>query len=356
MSLGMKLWRARSGLVDAALWMMRSPRRAWWFLGMGVFLAVAVLGDMADEAREGGTIEVASAASNSPVLLVVVGAPGEAEYGSNFLRQASQWEAAGRQAGVLVLTLGVDAGAPSDRDRLQRIIESVPSNPHLPFWLVLIGHGTWDGKQARFNLRGPDFTAGELAAWLQPVRRPVVVVNTASASAPFLMALAATNRVVITATRSGDELNYARFGEHLAPALTDPASDLDKDGQTSLLEAFLTASARVAEFYKTEGRLATEHALVDDNGDGLGTPADWFRGVRAVKKPKEGKLDGLRAHQIHLLPSPGEKALPLDLRARRDALEARVAELREAKASLPEEDYYRQLEAILLELARLQLR
>src|SRR4029077_12153134 len=133
--------------------------------------------------------------------------------------------------------------------------------------------------------------------------------------------LSGTNRVVITATRSGNELNFTRFGEYFAKALADSRSDLDKDGQVSLLEAFLMASRHVTEFYKTEGRLMTEHALIDDNGDGQGTPADWFRGVRATKKARDGaSLDGARANQVHLVLSQGELAVSADVRARRDAL------------------------------------
>jgi len=132
-----------------------------------------------------------------------------------------------------------------------------------------------------------------------------VIINTASASAPFLAKLSATNRVVITATRSGNEQNFTRLGEHLAATIADPAGDLDKDGQTSLLEAFLTAAARVAEFYQAEGRLATEHALIDDNGDGPRHAGRLVPRVRAVKKSQQaGAVDGLRAQQISLLLSP----------------------------------------------------
>ena len=116
------------------------------------------------------------------------------------------------------------------------------------------------------------------------------------------------NRIVVTATKSGNEMNFARFGQYLAEAIADPRADLDKDGQVSLLEAFLTASGRVEEYYRTHAQLATEHALLDDNGDRLGTPADWFRGVRATKRAKDGaQLDGLRAHQLHLIPSDREQ-------------------------------------------------
>src|SRR4029450_8981839 len=122
------------------------------------------------------------------------------------------------------------------------------------------------------------------------------------------------------------ENNFARFGGFLAASLNEPAADLDQDGQTSLLEAFLRASHLTREFYATEGRLATEHALIDDNGDGLGTPADWFRGVRAVKTAANSAgVDGLRAHQIHLVRSEQERNLSPAVRAKRDELEVAIA-------------------------------
>ena len=104
-------------------------------------------------------------------------------------------------------------------------------------------------------------------------------------------------------------MNFARFGQYLAEAIADPRADLDKDGQVSLLEAFLTASNRVERVLSHPiAQLATEHALLDDNGDRLGTPADWFRGVHATKRAKDGAApDGIRAHQFHLIPSDRER-------------------------------------------------
>jgi hypothetical protein len=192
-----------------------------------------------------------------------------------------------------------------------------------------------------------------LALWLKPFTRPLAIINTASSSAPFLNKLSATNRVVVTATRSGHEQNFTRFGQFLAGAITNPEADLDKDGQVSLLEAFLMASRQTAEFYKGEGRLATEHALLDDNGDGFGTAADWFRGLRAVKRPKENAaLDGFLARQFYLVPGDAERGLNAEQRAQRDTLERAILLHREKKTQVPEEDYYRQLEKLCLELAR----
>ncbi len=237
---------------------------------------------------------------------------------------------------------------------MQDFLAAEPKETTAGLWLVLIGHGTFDGREAKFNLRGPDVADRELAEWLRPFTRPVAVVNCASSSGPFVKQLAAPGRVVITATRSGSEHNYARFGDYLSAAIVDPAADLDKDGQTSLLEAYIAAAHRTEEFYKQEARLATEHALLDDNGDGLGTPADWFQGVRAAKRAKDGALlDGARAHQWCLLLSQREQSMPAELRAKRDRLELEIETLREKKAALTEDEYYSKLELLLLELARL---
>ncbi len=92
----------------------------------------------------------------------------------------------------------------------------------------------------------------ELAEWLAPLKRPVAILDCASASGPFLNRLSGENRVVVTATKSGNELNFARFGQYLAEAITNPRADLDKDGQVSLLEAFLTASKGVDEYYRNQ--------------------------------------------------------------------------------------------------------
>ncbi|NBV24078.1 MAG: hypothetical protein EBS05_19430 [Proteobacteria bacterium] len=295
-----------------------------------------------------------AAISDTPTVFLIVGAPGEAEYGKQFSEAASKWEKVASQAQARLVSIGLKGPGTNDLAEFQAALTAEPKEGAGEVWFVLLGHGTFDGKEAKFNLRGPDFTAGDLAGWLKPFQRPVAVINCASASAPFLAALAAPGRVVVTATRTGNELNFCRFGGYFAEAIGSADADFDKDGQTSLLEAYLLASSRVAEFYVAEGRLATEHALLDDNGDGLGTPADWFRGVRAVKKAKDGaSADGLRAHQFVLVRSEQEKKLPAPVRAKRDELELAIGKLRDRKSELPEPEYYQLLEPMLLDLARL---
>jgi hypothetical protein len=287
-------------------------------------------------------------------VLIVAGAPGNEEYGAAFAKWAANWKNACAAGGARSTTIGLGAEETDSRERLRAALSVEPKRGDAELWLVLLGHGTSDVSGAKFNVRGDDVSAAELAEWLKRFERPVVVIAAFSASGAFLKPLSAAGRVVITATRSGSEENFARLGEYLSEAIADPAADLDKNGQTSLLEAWLTAGERVAAFYKSEERLSTEHALLDDNGDGLGTPADWFRGVRAVKRAKDGgEPDGRRAHQLHLIRAAEDHALPAAVRAERDALEMEVAKLRDAKATMPEEGYYRELEVLLLKLARL---
>lgn len=289
-------------------------------------------------------------------VFVVIGAEGTPEYGVMFRAWSSRWEQAAEQADASFTAIGLDdQDHATDRDLLQaRLKEAAANAAEEPLWLVLIGHGTFDSRTARFNLRGPDVTATQLAEWTKPLQRPLVVINCASASGPFMNALSGPNRVVVTATKSGSQHNFSRFGDSMSAAITDSAADLDKDEQTSLLEAFLFASAQVAEFYAQESRLATEHALLDDTGDALGTPADWFRGVRAIRTAKDGATpDGLRANQLCLIRSDREKQLSPETRTRRDGLELQIATLRTRKSQLSADEYYQRLEALAVELAKL---
>ncbi|MEX2141063.1 MAG: hypothetical protein WD894_17490 [Pirellulales bacterium] len=301
--------------------------------------------------------------AEAPRIVLVVGAEGTPEFGAQFAEWTDRWSKAAALASAKITIVGRDTREPAtdpasneanDKEQLRALLETQAKTGPETLWLVLIGHGTFDGREAKFNLRGADVSADELALWLKPYQRPLAIVNCASSSGPFMNKLAGPGRVVITATRSGSEHNYARFGDYFSTAIVDPAADLDKDGQTSLLEAYLAASHSVEEFYKEQARLATEHALLDDNGDGLGTPATWFDGIRATRRAKDGAaLDGSHAHQLHLVQSARERSMPAELRKRRDELELAIAALRDTKAAMNEDEYYGKLETLLVELAEL---
>ncbi len=286
-------------------------------------------------------------------LIVVTGAPGEDEYGQQFATWAQRWaQLAAADKTLEYLRLGAEPADQSDRELLQQAISNVDERVER-LWLVLIGHGTDDRESSKFNLIGPDVSAVELDQWLDQVDCQVVVINCASASGGFIGKLKAVRRIVITATKSGAQYNFARFGDYLSQAISDPSLDLDKDQQTSLFEAFVAASRNTLDYYDREKRLPSELALLDDNGDGLGTPGDWFVGTRTDKETKSGQVDGQVASGIVLFRRGVAAKLTPEQRQQRDQIEAQIETLRQRKATLEEDEYYAKLEAFMLELARL---
>ncbi|UCG58942.1 MAG: hypothetical protein JSU70_05405, partial [Phycisphaerales bacterium] len=167
-------------------------------------------------------------APQSQTVIVVVGAGGTEQYDEQFAQWADLWEEACSQGEAKFVGIGLDnLAAQSGRAKLQAVLSDESKQTDTPLWLVLIGHGTFDGRTAKFNLRGSDISADDLAEWLKPILRPTAVINSASSSAPFLTKLSSPGRVVITATKSGFEQNYTRFGKYLAEAIVDPRADLD---------------------------------------------------------------------------------------------------------------------------------
>jgi hypothetical protein len=213
--------------------------------------------------------------------------------------------------------------------------------------IVLIGHGSIDGKRALFNLPGPDISAAEFAPTLDALSgRNVALVNTTPASSSFVQALSSPGRIIITATSSGAENTHTRFADAFASAFMESAADADKDRYVSLLEAFTYSTTQTQRYYESEGELATEHAQLDDDGDGIGSRTPGM----------EDNADGQRAKQFVFAESENQgssvnraERLTLQVQARR--LVDRVESLKRRKRTLGEEDYQTQLEALLIELA-----
>jgi len=288
-------------------------------------------------------------------LLIVSGLGGTPEYDARFTALAARLAAAARNTGIAadnIVTLSSSPngdGARADRDAVLAAISRAASSLAADdqFFLVLIGHGNPRGDGAVFNLPGPDLTDSELAAALDAFgERLVTVVNTASASGPFVARLSAPHRVVITATASGREYHAPLFGEFFVTAFEAPGADRDKDERISMLEAFEFASREVRRSYESEKRLLIEHALLDDNGDGEGS-----------RQPGEFAADGALAHRVYLRPAlsadDGVPAEVLAMQQRKQALEMSISELKQQRDSLPRAQYYDRLEALLVDLALL---
>lgn len=209
--------------------------------------------------------------------------------------------------------------------------------------VVLLGHGTYDGDQAKFNLVGPDLTAGDWAVMLGALPGRVVVVNTTESSAPFLAALAAKDRVVITATDTPAQKYATVFPEYFAKALADAGSDLDKDGKTSIWEVFAATSGAVARHYGERAQLVTERAVLSDAGEKTGVQA-------SATGPQGGMARALYLDRdvAAETASPEVQALI----ARRRALEADAQAHLQKKAGSDPAAWSAEFERLMIELAR----
>lgn len=303
---------------------------------------------------------VSPCAAQDTRLLVVVGLGGDQEHRERFHGWATELiEAARTRYGVPeanIRYLGEDPEADpaliqgrSTAENVQAAIREIAagSTPDDAVVIVLIGHGSARGSEARFNLPGPDLGPAELALLLDqlPTSR-IAVVNTTASSGGFLPALAGEGRVIIAATRGPREQNETLFGGYFVQAFDGEDADLDKDGRVSLLEAFQYAAREVQRHYDDEGLLLTEHAVLDDDGDGVGS---------SEPAPPEG--EGRVAATLFLAPARprGADAVAATpeleaLYRRRDSLEVRVQELRAVRESLDPSEYDRRLEDLLVEL------
>lgn len=246
---------------------------------------------------------------------------------------------------VIVFGEGAADAAPASRERIAAAIERLTASlaPEDLLLIVLMGHGSFDGVEAKFNLVGPDLDATEWRDLLRPVRARVVVVNTTGASFPFLERLSGPRRTVITATESTAQRFDTMFAEYFIAAFGDESVDLDKDGRVSVLEAFSGASRAVRHHYERRGQLPIERALIDDNGDGVGK---WAGATGP---------DGAIAARTFLDSADAGSATDpelADLFQRRADLESQVDELRTRKPLMPPDDYVKEFEKVMIELAR----
>ena len=298
-----------------------------------------------------GTVILAALPARSAVYYVTVaGLGGEPEYDQRFTSLAQDldktFKASGSDAHVYTLA-GSDATLERLRDTLAAVARE--AKPEDDFVLALIGHGSFDGVEYKFNLVGPDVSGAELAQMCNsvPAKRQLIV-NTTSASGGSLSALEGPGRGVIAATKNGSEKNATIFARYWVEALNNPDADVDKNDAISALEAFQYAERKTAEFYKSEKRLATEHAVFDDTGKN-----------EAVRQPSAESGQGLLLSNFVLLRIGAAQKAANDpakrtLLAKKEEIERRIDTLKYEKAAMSPEDYKKQLTDALVELARVQ--
>jgi hypothetical protein len=294
---------------------------------------------------------LAAAPARAGIYYVTVsGLGGEPDYEQRFTATANDLDkllkASGSEAHVFTLS-----GAQATRGQMTETLGQVAkqAKPEDDFVLILIGHGSFDGVEYKFNLVGPDISGAELASLCDhiPSRRQLIV-NTTSASGGSIGALEKPGRAVIAATKTGTEKNATVFARYWVEALHDPTADLDKNDAISAREAFEYADRKTAAFYDSQKRLATEHAVFEDTGKGQPVRA-------AATETGEGHLLAtftvLRIGAAQLAANDPAKR---DLLAKKEELEQKIDTLKYQKAAMEQEDYKKQLTEALLELARVQ--
>ena len=292
------------------------------------------------------------AAAETRRALIISGASGGEKYATDMaqwrttLREALVSRHRFDQAQVQMLVdeaaaEGTRATAAAVKTTLARLrSEAAPDDFLL---VVLFGHGTFDGEVAKFNLVGPDLTAAEWQQALAGIAGRVAIVNTTESSFPFLDALKARGRIVVTATNSAAQKYATVFPQYFVKAMNEASTDLDKNGRTSLLEVFEATSLAVTQHYEQQGLLTTERALIDDSGDGRGS-----------EQGAEGG-DGALARTWQIDAEPQAASTDPEVKAllqRQRTLEAEAEALKLRKDSMPANEWQSAYETLMLDLAR----
>ena len=293
-------------------------------------------------------------------LLIVSGASGEPRFAAEFATLGAAFrDAATQRFGIpdsRALWLAEDPSRDSRRitgrstrgaidSTLARM--AIAAGPADRIFILLMGHGSSMAGVSRFNVPGPDPTDADFRMLLDRfTTQTVVFVNTTSASGDFVKTLRSKNRLVLAATKSGAEGNEAIFGRYFVRAYTSDGADVDKDGRVSLLEAFQYAHREVQRDYDQGNKLLTEHAVLDDDGDGLGHG-----------DPGSNNPDGIRARGFYLAAPMGLSAVTArdpraaELLVVRRRLETSIDSLRVQKETMGEQAYELALETLLVQLA-----
>ena len=281
-------------------------------------------------------------------FVIVSGIGGEPDYEQRFTAAANEldriFQAEGPAVHVTMLT-GANATAAQLHDALAAVARE--AKPEDDFALILIGHGSFDGVEYKFNLVGPDLTAAQIAELCDkiPTQRQLIV-DTTSASGGAVPALERPGRAVIAATKSGTEKNATVFARYWVEAFQDPSADTDHSGSVSALKAFSYATRKTAEFYDAQKRLATEHAVFNDTGSG-----------EPVREAGNGQGNLLAS--FTLLRSGGTAQAANDpakraLLEQKDELEQKIDMLKYQKAALDPQVYKEELTEALVKLAKVE--
>jgi hypothetical protein len=282
-------------------------------------------------------------------LLLITGVEGDAEHGEQFhkwaaaLMDAAKGKGGIPEANITYLADKIERDPARIRGRstsenVTRAFTDLAARarPGDEVFIVLFGHGSFDGRRATFNLPGPDLDVADYARLLEKIRSArLVFVNTASSSGEFIKGLAGPGRVIVAATKTGGERNETRFPAYFVEAFTGEGADRDRNGRISIQEAFEFARSKVQQAFEREGYVPSEHATLEEGGAGLA-------GTLFLES------DRAKSAEIAKVSDPALRAALEDKRN----LEDQIASLRLRKAAMPPEEYDQELEKLVTALAQ----
>lgn len=313
-------------------------------------VAAAKVGDCLRKLFLAAGVLLAGQAYADTFFVTIAGLGGEPGYETRFDGEAADLDKIFKDsgAGAHVFTL---SGPGATRAKLLSTLQQVASAAKAQddFVLVMIGHGVYDGVEYKFDLVGPDISGEQLAeACNRIASKRQLIVNTTSASGGSIPALQRPGRAVIAATKTGTEKNATVFARYWVEALQDPATDLDKSEAITAGEAFQYADRKTAEFYTSQKRLATEHAVFEDIGRG-----------DPVRTASTDNGEGRLLNTFTLIRLGSSKTAALDpakrgLLSKKEDLQRQIDILEYQKAAIPPEDYKKQLTDLLISLAKVQ--
>jgi hypothetical protein len=112
------------------------------------------------------------------------------------------------------------------------------------------------------------------------------------------------------------------------------------------MEAFAYATKKTADFYDSQKRLATEHAVFDDVGSG--------EPVRAAGDGQGMFMSSFTLLRLGASQQAANDPAKRSLLERKDSLEQKIDSLKYQKAAMDQADYKKQLTDALVELAKVQ--
>ena len=282
---------------------------------------------------------VGTAAAQTTRILVVTGVPGDAEHAQKFDSWAKSFiDAAKKKDAVPDANIVYLSDKQATKPAVEKAVAdfAAASKANDTVVILLIGHGSFDGSTAAFNLMGPDLTAADYGKLLGKfAAQKVVFINTASSSGAFLPAVTGPGRIAITATKTGGERNETEFGQYFTAAFGDEAADRDRNGHVSIAEAFDYAKTKVTQAFQQKGLLLTEHSVMEDGGDGR-LASTVFLGIGRAEAALNADLS-----------DPHTRALVDE----RDAIQRQIEALQLQKASMDAAKYDAAMEQLLTDLA-----